>query len=157
MKNPFRYLWEWYAYLQAFLDDTILYIVKKLQKKAEKETDPKKKKKIHEKITHYIWIWLSKSLWERCTWFYEKYAELKKWDNLAEITFNEKLPKNILKARLLKTKMEVLWIKKWDIESLKKLKDKVPLSKKIVLNKKIKKLKIEFLKRKNETSKNKNK
>lgn len=157
MKNPFRYLWEWYAFIQAFLDDTILYIVKKLQKKAEKETNPEKKKKIHQKITYYIWLWLSKSLWESFAWFYEKYAELKQWQNLAEIAFDEKLPKNIIKAKLLKTKMEVLWIKKWDLESIKKLKDKVPISKRVTLNKKIRQTIIEILQNKNETSKNQNK
>jgi len=131
MKNPFRYLWEWFAYLQAFLDDTILYTVKKLQNQAEKETNPEKLKKIHKKILFYIWKWLSKSIWEWFAWFYEKYADLKKWKNLAQTTIEEDIPKMILKTRLLKTKIEVMWIKKWNIEDLKKLKDKIPVRKKL--------------------------
>mgnify|MGYP003470778052 CR=1 FL=1 len=44
MKNPFRYLWEKYAYFQAYLDDTVLYTTKKLQEKSNDQKDVSKEK-----------------------------------------------------------------------------------------------------------------
>ena len=123
MKNPFRFMWEWLAYFQAFLDDTILYTVKKLQAQADKETDPKEIKKIHKKMWYYISKWLSKSIWESFSWFYEKYSELKKWENLAQNTIEKDLPKLRIKTKNLKIRMQLRWIKKWDLQALKKLKD----------------------------------
>lgn len=137
MKNPFRYLWEWWAYAQAFLDDTILYTVKKLQAQAEKEKDPKEIKKIHKKISYYIWMWLSKSVWESFWGFYEKYAELKKWENLAQNTIEKDIPKMRIKAKNLKVKMEVMGLKKWDLESLKRLKDKTSIKDKLIIKTKM--------------------
>ena len=120
-KNVFRYLWESLAYLQAFFDDTILYTIHTLQEKADKETDIKKKQKIHEKILWIISTWLSKSLWEAWAGFYEKYADLKKWDNLAEIAIEEDIPRMMRKWKMILKKMEKMKIKKWDIKWLKKL------------------------------------
>lgn len=123
MKNPFRYIWEKYAYFQAYLDDTVLYTTKKLQEKQENaEKEDIKNKKIWKKILHYTWVWLSKSVWEAFTWFYETYAELKKWGNLAQATVEKDIPKMRIKAKLLKEKMKLLKLKKWNLEDLKKLK-----------------------------------
>lgn len=144
MKNPFRYLWEWFAYIQAFLDDTILYSIKKLQAQADKETDPEKIKQIHKKIWYYIWKWLSGSLWEWFGWFYEKYADLKKWNNMAQTAIEEDIPRMRIKAKMLKVKMEIMWIKKWDIKSLVKLKDKTSIKNKIRIKAKMLKVKNEL-------------
>ena len=144
MKNPFRYIWEWVAYIQAFLDDTILYSIKKLQAQAEKEKDPKKIKEIHKKIGYYIGKWLSESVWETFSGFYEKYADLKKWDNLAQTAIEEDIPKMRLKAKHLKVKMEVMWLNKWDLDSLRKLKDKTSLKNKIRIKTKMLKVKNEL-------------
>lgn len=122
MKNPFRYLWEKYAYFQAYLDDSVLYTTKKLQEKSSKKIDVKKLK-LSKKLLHYTWVWLSKSIWETFTWFYETYAELKRWHNLAQATVEQDLPKIRLKAKLLKEKMKLMKLKKWNLEDLKKLKD----------------------------------
>jgi len=120
-KNVFRYLWESLAYLQAFFDDTVLYTIHTLQKKADRETDIKKKQKIHEKILWIISTWLSASIWEAGAGFYEKYADLKKWDNLAETAIEEDIPRMMKKGKMIVKKMEWLKIKKWDIKWLKKL------------------------------------
>jgi len=120
-KNVFRYLWESLAYLQAFFDDTILYTIHKLQDQAEKETDIDKKKKIHEKIIWLIGTWLSASIWEAWAGFYEKYADLKKWDNLAETAIEEDLPRMMKKGKMIVKKMEKLSIKKWDLKWLRRL------------------------------------
>lgn len=122
MKNPFRYIWEKYAYLQAYLDDTVLYTTKKLQEKAKEEEDVSQKP-LGKKIIHYTGVGLSKSIGEAFTGFYETYAELKKWDNLAQKTVEEDIPKIRIKAKLLKEKMVLLKIKKWNLEDLKRLKD----------------------------------
>lgn len=122
MKNPFRYLWEKYAYLQAYLDDTVLYTTKKLQEKAQNVEDVSNKP-LGKKVLHYTWIGLSKSVWEAFTGFYETYAELKKWENLAQTTIEEDIPKMKRKAKLLKEKMKLMKIKKWNLEDLKKLKN----------------------------------
>ena len=122
MKNPFRYLWEKYAYFQAYLDDTVLYTTKKLQEKSN-DTKDVSKEKLGAKVLHYTGIGLSKSVWEAFTWFYETYAELKKWENLAQTTFEEDIPKIKLKSKLLAQKMKLLRIKKWNLEDLKRLKD----------------------------------
>lgn len=122
MKNPFRYLWEKYAYFQAYLDDSVLYTTRKLQEKSEKNVDVKKLK-LWKKILHYTWLWLSKSIWEAFTWFYETYATLKQWHNLAQFTVEQDLPKIRIKAKLLKEKMKLMKLKKWNLEDLKKLKD----------------------------------
>lgn len=122
MKNPFRYLWEKYAFFQAYLDDTVLYTTKKLQEKSQEKKDIKNEK-IWKKILHYTGVWLSKSVWEAFTGFYETYTELKKWDNLAQTTFEKDIPKMKLKAKLLKEKMKLLKIKKWNLEDLRKLKE----------------------------------
>lgn len=122
MKNPFRYLWEKYAYLQAYLDDTVLYGAKKLQEKSSEQKDLRNEK-MWKKILHYTWVWLSKSFGEAFSWFYEKYAELKRWENLVQEAFEQDIPKITRKAKLLKEKMKLLKIKKWSLEDLKKLKD----------------------------------
>ena len=125
MKNPFRYLWEKYAYLQAYLDDTVLYTTKKLQEKSQKqEQEDISKKPLGKKVLHYTGIGLSKSVWEAFTGFYETYAELKKWENMTQKTVEQDIPKIRLKAKLLKEKMKLLNIKKWNLEDLKRLKDK---------------------------------
>ena len=145
-KNLFRYLWEWYAYLAAFLDDTVLLAIKKMQEKADIEEDPKKKKKIHEKILKIIGKWLSSTLWEAWAWFYEKYADLKKWENLAETALEEDIPRMMLKWKLTLTKMDTLWLEKWNIEHLKKLKDWVDLNDRIKIKWKQLTKKMEVLK-----------
>ncbi len=122
MKNPFRYLWEKYAYFQAYLDDTVLYTTKKLQEKSNDQKDVSKEK-LGKKVLHYTGIWLSKSIGEAFTWFYETYSELKKWENLAQTTFEEDIPRIKLKTKLLTQKMKLLRIKKWNLEDLKRLKD----------------------------------
>jgi len=127
--NPFKLLWYSVAYIQAYFDDTILYITKKLQNKAEKEKNPEELKKIHKKILYYTWLWLSKSIWESVWWYYEKYKELKKWKNMVETTFEEDIPRLRIKTKNLKTRLELKWIKKWSLEDLKKLKDKKSFSK----------------------------
>lgn len=121
MKNPFRYIWEKFAYLQAYLDDSVLYTTKKLQEKSENSEDVKNKP-LWKKILHYTWVGLSKSIWEAFAWFYETYAELKKWENLAQTTVEQDLPKIRIKAKLLKEKMKLMKIKKWNLDDLKKLK-----------------------------------
>lgn len=124
MKNPFRALWEWYAYLQAYLDDAILYTTKKLQDKSKIQTkEDIKNKKITQKAVYYTGVWLSKTVWEWFSWFYEKYKELKQTEiNMAQKTIEEDLPKIALKWKQIKEKMNRLWIKSWDIKWLKKLK-----------------------------------
>lgn len=122
MKNPFRYLWEKYAYFQAYLDDSVLYTTKKLQEKSKNQEDVSAKP-LGKKILHYTWVGLSKSVWEAFTGFYETYAELKKWDNLAQTTMEEDLPRIRIKAKLLKEKMKLMKLKKWNLEDLKKLKN----------------------------------
>ncbi len=134
-KNVFRYLWESLAYLQAFFDDTILYTIHKLQEKADKETDIKKKQKIHQKILSIIGTGLSKSVWEAWAWFYEKYADLKKWDNLAETMVEKDIPRVVMKWKQTLTKMDILWLKRWNLEDLKKLKDKLSPEDKIKIKK----------------------
>lgn len=123
-KSVFRFLGEWYAYAQAFLDDTLLLIFKKLEKKWEEEISPEDEKKIHKKLLKMLW-W---ALWDAGAGFYEKYAELKQWENLAEDLAYNKVPEFKKRAALLQTKMQVLGIKKGDLESLKKLKDKRDLN-----------------------------
>ena len=115
MKNPFRYLWEKYAYLQAYLDDSVLYTTKKLQEKSKNQEDVSTKP-LWKKILHYTGVWLSKSVWEAFTGFYETYAELKKWDNLAQTTMEEDLQRIRLKAKLLKEKKAKLDAKLANIE-----------------------------------------
>lgn len=122
MKNPFRYLWEKYAYFQAYLDDSVLYTTKKLQEKSKNQEDVSSKP-LGKKILHYTGVGLSKSVWEAFTGFYETYAELKKWENLAQTTVEEDLPRMRLKAKLLKEKMKLMKLKKWNLEDLKKLKN----------------------------------
>lgn len=124
MKNPFRYVWEKYAYLQAYLDDTILYTTKKLQEQSEKsEKTDISQKTLAKKALHYTGLWLSKSVWEAFSGFYETYTELKKWENLAQKAVEQDIPKIKVKAKLLKEKMKLLNIEKGNIEDLKKLKD----------------------------------
>lgn len=144
MKNPFRYLWEWVAYMQAFLDDTILYSIKKLQSQADKERNPEDIKQIHKKVWYYIWKWLSASIWETFWGFYEKYADLKKWNNLAQMAIEQDLPKAVLRARHMKVKMEIMWVKKWDIQSIRKLKNQVSLKDKIRIKRKLMNVKNEL-------------
>lgn len=124
MKNPFRYIWEKAAYLQAYLDDTVLYTTKKLQEKSQnQEQEDISQKPLGKKVLHYTGIGLSKSIGEAFTGFYETYAELKKWENLAQKAVEDDIPKIRIKAKLLKEKMKLLNIKKWNLEDLKKLKD----------------------------------
>jgi hypothetical protein len=124
MKNPFRYVWEKYAYLQAYLDDTILYTTKKLQEQSEKsEKNDISQKTLAKKALHYTGLGLSKSVWEAFSGFYETYTELKKWENLAQKTVEKDIPKIKIKAKLLKEKMKLLNIEKGNIEDLKKLKN----------------------------------
>lgn len=124
MKNPFRYVWEKYAYVQAYLDDTILYTTKKLQEKSQKsEKTDISQKTLWKKVLHYTGLGLSKSVWEAFSWFYETYTELKKWENLAQKAVEEDIPKIKIKAKLLKEKMKLLNIEKGNIADLKKLKD----------------------------------
>ena len=122
MKNPFRYIWEKYAYLQAYLDDSVLYTTKKLQEKSQNAEDVSDKP-LWKKILHYTWVWLSKSVGEAFTGFYETYAELKKWENLVQTTVEEDIPRMRIKAKLLKEKMKLMKLKKWNLEDLKKLKN----------------------------------
>ncbi|MGE4444467.1 MAG: hypothetical protein AB7E37_05760 [Candidatus Altimarinota bacterium] len=122
MKNPFRYLGEKYAYFQAYLDDTVHYTTKKLQEKSN-DTKDVSNEKVGKKILHYTGVGLSKSFGEAFSGFYEKYAELKKGENLAQTTFEEDLPKIKLKTKLLTQKMKLLHIKKGNLEDLRKLKD----------------------------------
>jgi hypothetical protein len=123
-KSVFRFLWEGYAYLQALLDDTLLLIFKKLEEKWDEEISPEDEKKIHKKLMKIVW-WM---LWDAWAGFYEKYAELKQWDNLAEDIAYNKIPEIKAKATILQAKMKVLWIEKGNLESLKKLKDKRDLN-----------------------------
>lgn len=123
-KSVFRFLWEGYAYVQALLDDTLLLIFKKLEEKWDEEISPEDEKKIHKKLMKIVWG----MVWDAGAWFYEKYAELKQGDNLAEDIAYNKLPEIKAKTTILKAKMQVLWIEKWNLESLKKLKDKRDLN-----------------------------
>lgn len=116
-KSAFKYIWEWYAYVQAFLDDSILLAFKKLQKTWEEE---KKDDRMHKKV----WRWVWKAIWDIWAWYYEKYADLKKWDtNMAEDFIDYAVPEVKKRTNHMKIKMDVLGVKKWDLESLKKLKE----------------------------------
>lgn len=116
-KSAFKYIWEGYAYFQAFLDDSILLAFKKLQKTWEEE---QKDDRIHKKVWKSVW----KAIWDIWAWYYEKYADLKKWDtNMAEDFIDYAVPEVKKRTNHMKIKMDVLWVKRWDLESLRKLKE----------------------------------
>jgi len=124
--NLFRKVWEWYAYLQAFLDDTIHYSIKSMSKDEKQDFSPeelKERKKIHRRLLRWMWKAFSYSIWQAWMWFYEKYSDLKQGENLMEKTINKNIPEAKVKWRLLLTKIDLMKVKKWDIDSIKKLKE----------------------------------
>ena len=119
-KSIFRKVWETYAYAQAFLDDTIHLTFKKIKEAWEKVSEnPEEEKKIHKKIIKAVW-W---AVWDAGSWFYEKYSELKTWDNLAEDFAKNTYPEIKHKTLEMSEKMRVLWIEYWNLESLKRFKE----------------------------------
>ena len=141
-KTLFRYLWEWYAYMQAFMDDTILLTFQKLQEMADKwEKMKEEDEKFYMKVWKYLW-W---AVWDAGAWFYEKYAELKQGDNLAEQALENELPKLKMKTKMMTTKMELRGIKKWDLEALRNLKNTPTTIEKIKMKKKLMKRRMQLM------------
>jgi len=116
--NVFTKIWEWFAHIQSFIDDALQITFKKIQDKSSEHTTSDDK--IHKKLI----ITFSKAVWDLWNWFYEKYRELKSSpDNKAENFINTKIKDFNLRSVILKAKMTILWVQRWNLESIKRLKD----------------------------------